>query len=170
MSRFEQVREASGVPLRTLVQAAKALGHPARLRILAMLEGRTLCVCQMTAILELAPSTVSGHLNELRRSGLVVEDKQGKLVYYRLDSGSPLFGFLRSALALARGDDRVRADAALVDRVRAVPIPALTRAGLRLDRLGISSAPRRPVRRSRADGTSGVPAAAARSRRSAGGS
>jgi len=170
MSRFEQVKEAAGVPLRTLVEAAKALGHPARLRILAMLEGRTLCVCQMTAILELAPSTVSGHLNELRRSGLVVEDRQGKLVYYRLDSGSPLLGLVRSALALARGDERVRADAALVDRVRAVPVPALTRAGLRLDRLGITSVPIRPIRRSRAAGSGGGPVAAGRSRRSAGGS
>ena len=72
--------------VRQVVGVAKALGHPARLRMLAMLaRGAPLCVCQMTSVLELAPSTVSGHLNELRRSGLVSEEKAGKVVYYRLD-------------------------------------------------------------------------------------
>src|SRR3989338_7764103 len=72
--------------VRQVVAVAKALGHPARLRILAMLaQGAPLCVCQMPSVLELAASTVSGHLNELRRSGLVTEEKAGKLVYYRLD-------------------------------------------------------------------------------------
>lgn len=102
-----------------------------------MLEGRTLCVCQMTSILELASSTVSGHLNELRRSGLVVEDKQGKLVYYRRDPSSPFAGAVAQALSLVSGDEAVVFDRALIDRVRAVPIDVLSRAGLKLDVLGI---------------------------------
>lgn len=102
-----------------------------------MLEGRTLCVCQMTSILELASSTVSGHLNELRRSGLVIEDKQGKLVYYRRDPSSPFAGAIAEALALVNRDEAIALDRALIDRVRAVPIEVLTRAGLRLDVLGI---------------------------------
>jgi len=74
---------------RQFVAAAKALAHPARLRILAMLRHAELCVCQMSTILQLAASTVSGHLNDLRRSGLVLERKQGKLVYYALDPRVP---------------------------------------------------------------------------------
>jgi ArsR family transcriptional regulator, arsenate/arsenite/antimonite-responsive transcriptional repressor len=130
------------VSARTLVEAAKAIGHPARLRILAMLHGRSLCVCQMTAVLELAPSTVSGHLNELRRSGLVVEDKQGKLVYYALDGGSPFHDLVRRSLALVAGDERVITDRALVDRVVAVPIEIITGAGFRLTGPGSRSTPR----------------------------
>jgi len=126
-----------GPTVRQLVQVAKAVGHPARLRLLAMLEGRTLCVCQMTSILELASSTVSGHLNELRRSGLVIEDKQGKLVYYRRDPSSPLAGVITDALALVNDDEAIAADRALIDRVRAVPIELLSRAGLNLAALGI---------------------------------
>lgn len=126
-----------GPTAKQLVEVAKAVGHPARLRILAMLQGRSLCVCQMTSLLEQASSTVSGHLNELRRSGLVVEDKQGKLVYYRLDGSSPFSGLVARSLALVADDETVAADRALVDRVRAVPIEVLTGAGLRLELVGI---------------------------------
>ena len=135
---------ASAASLRQIVQVAKAIGHPARLRILAMLSGRTLCVCQMTSVLEVASSTVSGHLNELRRSGLVIEDKQGKLVYYRLDDRSPFANLVADAIALVDSDETISHDRTLIDRVRAVPIEVLTRAGLRLDRVGIK---RQPLRR-----------------------
>lgn len=130
------------VTAKQLVAAAKAIGHPARLRILAMLEGRAMCVCQMTSILELAPSTVSGHLNELRRSGLVVEDKQGKLVFYRLDSTSVFADLVAQALAQVEDDETVGSDRAIVDRVQAVPIEVLTGAGMDLTRVGITR-PRR---------------------------
>lgn len=125
------------------------MGHPARLRILAMLRGRTLCVCQMTSVLEVASSTVSGHLNELRRSGLVIEDKQGKLVYYRLDGRSPYADLVANAVMLADADETVVHDRAVIDRVRAIPVDVLTRAGLRLERVGIKR-PRRGVSAARA--------------------
>lgn len=141
-----ETASAAPASLRQLVQVAKAIGHPARLRILAMLKGRTLCVCQMTSVLDVATSTVSGHLNELRRSGLVVEDKQGKLVFYQLDGRSPFAELVTDTLTLANRDETIAHDRALIDRVRAVPIEVLTRAGLRLDRVGI----KRPALRSAA--------------------
>jgi ArsR family transcriptional regulator len=137
MSRITKARPAAPVTARELVAAAKAIGHPARLRILAMLQGRTLCVCQLTSVLELAFSTVSGHLNELRRSGLVSEDKQGKLVFYRLKDRSPFAGLLADALALTREDDECVRDREVIDRVRKVPVEVLTGAGLNLERVGI---------------------------------
>jgi len=148
MSQTKKVgrRRGPGPTAKQLVQVAKAVGHPARLRILAMLQGRSLCVCQMTSLLELASSTVSGHLNDLRRSELVVEDKQGKLVYYRLDPSSPFAGLAAGALALVADDETIAADRALIDRVRAVPIEVLTGAGMRLELLGI----RRPLTGARA--------------------
>lgn len=146
MSRHERATRAPAVSAKALVEAAKAVGHPARLRILAMLQGRSMCVCQMTAVLELAPSTVSGHLNDLRRSGLVVEDRRGKLVYYTLDAGSPFHDLVRRCLALVHADGRVAADRALIDRVRSVPIEVITRAGFRLAPLA-SRAASRPARK-----------------------
>ena len=118
---------------RQLVAAAKAVGHPTRLRILAMLQSGEMCVCQLSAILQAAASTVSGHLNDLRRSGLVIENKVGKLVYYSLDPASPFAGWLRGALALVVDDGQVRDDAALIRKVQSVPIPLLTQGDLSLD-------------------------------------
>ncbi len=48
-------------PLTATVHALKALAHPGRLRILALLRAGELCVCQMTAVLNLAPPGL-GHL------------------------------------------------------------------------------------------------------------
>ncbi len=123
------------VPRRQMVAAAKAVAHPSRLRILAMLQTTEMCVCQLSTVLQAAPSTVSGHLNDLRRSELVVERKAGKLVFYALQAGSPLAGWLRETLQLVAGDDQVREDAALVRKVQSVPIPVLTGRGLTLDEL-----------------------------------
>jgi ArsR family transcriptional regulator, arsenate/arsenite/antimonite-responsive transcriptional repressor len=128
--------DSPGSTAKQLVQVAKALGHPTRLRILAMVQGRALCVCQMTALLGGAASTVSGHLNELRRSGLVVEDKQGKLVFYRLDGSSPFAALVTNALASVGDDEAISLDRALIERVRAVPIEVLTRPGPKLDLVG----------------------------------
>lgn len=120
------------------VGVAKAIGHPARLRILAMLaQGSPLCVCQMTSVLEVATSTVSGHLNELRKSGLVIEEKVGKLVFYQLDKRNEVADVVRRMVALVAGDERVEQDRALIQKVREVPIQDLTRAGLKLERVGI---------------------------------
>jgi ArsR family transcriptional regulator len=71
-------------PIDALVDLLKTLGHPARLRILALLRGGELCVCQINAVIGLAPSTVSEHLTELRRAGLLAERKDGRWVHYTL--------------------------------------------------------------------------------------
>jgi ArsR family transcriptional regulator len=67
-------------PLNRLVQIHKALGHPVRLRLLAALRTGPLCVCQMTVVVKLAASTVSEHLSELRRAGLLSLRKEGRWV------------------------------------------------------------------------------------------
>ena len=71
-------------PIEPLVDLLKTLGHPARLRILALLRGGEMCVCQIYTIIGLAPSTVSEHLTELRRAGFLAERKAGRWVHYDL--------------------------------------------------------------------------------------
>jgi len=92
-----------------------------------------------------AASTVSGHLTDLRRSGLVVERKVGKLVLYSIDGDGPFSAWVRATLALVGDDAHVREDAALIRKVQAVPIPALTRGGLSLDDIRRRRAGRRAV-------------------------
>lgn len=66
----------------------KALADENRLRALFALKGGELCVCQLIALLELAPSTVSEHLSILRAARLVDSRKEGRWMYYIL---SPKF-------------------------------------------------------------------------------
>ena len=115
--------------LPALVGAVKALAHPGRLRLLAMLRAGDLCVCQMTAVLEFAASTVSAHLRDLRRAGLVTERKSGKWVHYHLVTTGPLADLVREALRLVDADERLRQDTRAVDDIRRVPLETFCRAG-----------------------------------------
>ena len=66
-----------------------ALSHPTRLRILLILRDGPLCVCQLTSALGGATSTISAHLADLRRAGLVGEIRRGKFVSYSLSRQGP---------------------------------------------------------------------------------
>ena len=65
----------------------KALSDENRVRILMALNGRDeLCVCQLIDMLQLAPSTVSKHLFILRNARLILGRKEGRWMYYRLNT------------------------------------------------------------------------------------
>jgi DNA-binding transcriptional ArsR family regulator len=126
-------------PLDQSVAAASALAHPARLRTLAMLRSGELCVCQITAVLELAPSTVSAHLRDLRRAGLVVERKAGRWVHFGLAESPQARAWIRTALTAAAGDAQLEADARVVVALRSVPVEVLCRNGF--DRSSVEPCP-----------------------------
>ncbi len=128
-------------PLSSAVHALKALAHPVRLRILAMLRGGELCVCQMTAVLDLAASTVSAHLADLKRAGLVGERKDGRWVFHRLDEGEAAAALLEPVWRAIAGDPQVEADARLLRDLRRVSVEDLCRVDLDLKRLGIKRPP-----------------------------
>ncbi len=132
-----------------MVDAVKALAHPGRLRILAMLRGGDLCVCQMTAVLELAASTVSSHLGDLRRAGLVTERKRGKWVHYHLVDDGPLSTLVEGALALVEDDDQVKRDVGVVRALRRIPLATFCRIGFDRQAVGRAPAPVRPSIRPR---------------------
>ncbi len=62
----------------------KALGHPARLRIVEELAGGERCVCELVGAVGLGWSTVSRHLSVLKAAGVLDDDKRGLQVFYRL--------------------------------------------------------------------------------------
>jgi len=84
--------------MKSLMQITKALADQQRVRMLLLLRGRELCVCQIIAVLELAPSTISKHLSILSSAGLVEHRKEGRWAYYSLAGRSADF-MVRSALA-----------------------------------------------------------------------
>jgi ArsR family transcriptional regulator, arsenate/arsenite/antimonite-responsive transcriptional repressor len=131
------------VALDSAVRVAKALAHPTRLRIAAMLDRGPLCVCQLTALFEAASSTISAHLLELRRAGVVRETKQGKWVEYRLHDEAAVLGVLTPLLAIANQDDLLAADLARLREVTSIPAAVLCEAGLDVTR-ALKAARRRP--------------------------
>lgn len=70
------------------VKIFSALSDRNRLRILKALQSKPLCVCEITALLQLANSTVSQHLKILKETGFILEEKDGKWVNYRINAKS----------------------------------------------------------------------------------
>ncbi len=65
----------------------KALGHPARIKIVDYLRKTNGCVCgKIVEILPLAQSTVSQHLKSLKQAGLVKGEVEGLNTCYCLDT------------------------------------------------------------------------------------
>ena len=63
----------------------KALSDKNRIRIVKMLQKKSLCVCEIRDVLKLATSTVSKHLSILREAGLIVDWKDGKWINYKIN-------------------------------------------------------------------------------------
>ena len=62
-----------------------AMSDKNRIRIIKMLQKKPLCVCEITAVLKLATSTVSKHLSILRDAGLIRDWKDGKWINYEIN-------------------------------------------------------------------------------------
>ena len=66
-----------------LADIAKALSHPARIKILQILTDMNVCMCcDIVELLPLSQSTVSQHLKELKRVGLIQGEIEGQKVCY----------------------------------------------------------------------------------------
>ena len=97
----------------------KALADSNRVRILCVLQGRELCVCQIIEMLGLAPSSVSKHLSILRQARLLEDRKEGRWMYYRHpDRPNAL---VKKVLALLRAslsdDEQMHADRNQVEKI-----------------------------------------------------
>jgi len=81
----------------------KALGHPARLQILMQTIDGEYCVQEIGDRLDRSQPSVSQHLTVLRERGLVVPERRGKRVCYRLaDEG--VREIITRAMAMLDGD------------------------------------------------------------------
>ena len=74
-----------------LARSLKAIGDPARLRLISMVAAHAdgeACVCDLTEPLGLSQGTVSHHLKILVDAGIFTRDKRGTWAYYRLVPGA----------------------------------------------------------------------------------
>ncbi|HGS4673733.1 MULTISPECIES: metalloregulator ArsR/SmtB family transcription factor [Vibrio] len=64
----------------------KALSEETRLKSLLLMQKKgELCVCDLMQALNLSQPKVSRHLAELRKHELVLDERRGKWVYYRIN-------------------------------------------------------------------------------------
>ena len=76
-----------GEAAETLARMFKALGDPARVRLLSLIaasEGGEACICDLTEPVGLSQPTVSHHMRLLAEAGLVSREQRGKWVNFRV--------------------------------------------------------------------------------------
>ncbi|MCL2711537.1 MAG: metalloregulator ArsR/SmtB family transcription factor [Planctomycetaceae bacterium] len=62
----------------------KALGHPTRLQIVEKLADGEQCVCHLLEMFDVEMSTLSRHLSVLKNAEIVIDERRGKNIFYRL--------------------------------------------------------------------------------------
>lgn len=109
--------------MREFMNITKALADEKRVRMLLALRDGELCVCQITELFGLAPSTVSKHLSILYQAGLAEFRKEGRWIYYRLP-GKEASRTIRRALdwvgKSVEENAQVAADSARLRRIMAM--------------------------------------------------
>jgi len=109
-----------GLSVDECIAIARALGDESRVRVLAALGEGELCACHIVDLLGFAPSTVSKHMDLLRRAGLVTATKSGRWTVYR-KAGRDASPVVRGALAWLdrslEGTASLRRDAARLSRI-----------------------------------------------------
>jgi len=98
----------------------KACSDPTRLRILHMLRGGELCVCDIVAVLDVPQPKVSRHLAALKKAELVTARKEGLWIHYSLKKAShSMHAKLLDALNLCEPlDKRLGDDSRKLTRIK----------------------------------------------------
>lgn len=73
---------------RELARVFKVLSVESRVKIVHLLKSKVLCVNALAKRLNITPAAVSQHLRVLRDAGIVVPEKRGYFVHYRLNEGT----------------------------------------------------------------------------------
>ena len=68
------------------VKICRVLGDPIRWRIIRLVSHDALCVCELAEILGMPQSTVSSHVQIIRRAGLLESEKCEKWTYFRVEA------------------------------------------------------------------------------------
>jgi len=84
----------------------KALGDKNRLRIINMLTVKEMCVCEITGILDLSQSTVSGHLKVLKEAEILEDKKDGLWVEYNLNRNDEFITELTDSILETFANDK----------------------------------------------------------------
>jgi ArsR family transcriptional regulator len=73
--------------MKDFIRVMKALSDPNRVKMVKMLQHKTMCVCEMREALQVSQPSVSKNLKILEEAGLVDFAKDGLWVNYHLTNG-----------------------------------------------------------------------------------
>jgi ArsR family transcriptional regulator len=97
--------------MRDLVLLNAALADETRLRLLHLIRGGEICVCQLQGVLQTNQPKISRHLAYLRKAGLVETRHAGKWTHYRLKKlGRNFNEILSRNLNCLRTEPRIKKD------------------------------------------------------------
>ena len=89
--------------MEAVVQFSHALADETRWRILHLVCTDALCVCELAEVLEMPQSSVSSHLQVIRKAGLLDSERCEKWIYYRLASKfRPLLEAIRESFPTSK--------------------------------------------------------------------
>ena len=107
----------------------KALSDETRVRALLALRSGELCLCHIIELLQLAPATLSKHMDLLVQAGLVERRKDGRWCYFRLagaDASPAVHRALRWTLEVLADDAAVRRDVEVLKKVKRMDLKELS--------------------------------------------
>ena len=70
--------------MENIVTFSRALADPTRWRIVRLVMDEALCVCELADILEMPQSSVSSHVQIIRKAGLLESEKCEKWTYFQI--------------------------------------------------------------------------------------
>ncbi|MDY0277576.1 MAG: metalloregulator ArsR/SmtB family transcription factor, partial [Acholeplasma sp.] len=73
--------------IENIVEFFKIIADFTRLKILEAIKDEELCVCDLAHLLGVTKSAISHQMRVFKEHNLVVSNKKGKMVYYRLNEG-----------------------------------------------------------------------------------
>ena len=89
-----------------VVKFAQALADETRWRIIQLVHEEALCVCELADILKMPQSSVSGHLQIIRKAGILASERCEKWIYYRVEAPMrPLIASLSKHFAVSPASD-----------------------------------------------------------------
>lgn len=95
----------------------KSLSEENRLRIAFMLLKRPLCVCEINEILQIALSTISAHLKNMKYAGIIEDEKDGRWVVYRLANDKKVVALIEYLYKEIEDDDCISSDLRMLEKV-----------------------------------------------------
>ena len=97
--------------MKKIEKVFKAFGDKNRLRILKLLEKKTMCVCELAYVLGIRQPSVSRHLKKLKAAGVIGSAREGFWTVYHLERSNQYVDTLLHNIRTWMNDDQtVRKD------------------------------------------------------------